>query len=186
MTQVDCEAVKDLPAIVINTSFLLAKWAPVLYACDPWWWNEYIRDVRQDFKGELWTQSEIAAKQHKLHYIRSERKEGLSKDPEVIYQGANSGYQAINLAYHFGASKIILLGYDMASKGGHDHWHKPHKHNVQNAYRRWIAAFEKLAWDLAAEKVAVVNCTRTTALRCFPVRDLDEELKLAKIGLLTA
>lgn len=180
LTQADCELVRGLPTIVINTSYLLALWAPVLYACDPWWWDNNIRDVREsEFKGELWTQDETAARIHKLNYIKSEPKPGLGKT--VLHQGSNSGYQAINLAYLFGAKKIILLGYDMMPMGKKQHWHKDHGNGVVNPYARWLEKFENLARDLAAEGIAVVNCTRKTALRCFPWNDLETEIARAKL-----
>lgn len=176
LTQADCDAVRGLPAIVINTSYLLALWAPYLYACDPWWWGEHIKDVRESFKGELWTQDATAAKRYELNYIKSEKKEGLSRNPEVIYQGSNSGYQAINLAYHFGARRIILLGYDMMEHGHRHHWHKEHRNAVVNPYAVWLKYFDKLADDLKADGISVINCTRSTALRCFKTAALEEEL----------
>src|SRR5690349_21512799 len=36
--------------IAINTTFKLAPWADVLFACDLPWWNHYIEEVRKTFK----------------------------------------------------------------------------------------------------------------------------------------
>lgn len=90
----------------------------------------------------------------------------------------NSGYQAINLAYQFGAAKIILIGYDMQHTGGKTHWHGDHPKGLTNAQgiEGWRKCFTPLAEDLAAIGVDVVNCSNETALTCFRRSTLQAEL----------
>lgn len=88
----------------------------------------------------------------------------------------NSGYQAINLAYHFGAKEIYLLGFDMQRTNGLSHWHGDHPKGWANGgdYRDWINRMNELAIDLRREGVKVVNCSRETALECFDRSTIDE------------
>ena len=81
--------------------------------------------------------------------------------------GKNSGYQAIGLAYHYGATKIVLVGYDMKNPG--QHWHGDHPHNWGNALGvdDWVSNFYDLAKDLEIMGVDVVNCTIDTAITAF-------------------
>lgn len=164
-------------AIAINTTFRRAPWADVLYACDWAWWQVYHDEVQKTFAGELWTQDDFAAKEYGLHFIRSENARGLSRTPDVIHQGANSGYQAIGLAHQAGAKRIVLLGYDM--RGGHWHGDHPARLNRTQNFNNWLANFVDLAADLANAGVTVVNASTSseTVLRCFPLVELDEALR---------
>lgn len=94
--------------------------------------------------------------------------EGLGKGK--VHYGANSGYQAINLAYLFGAKKIILLGFDCKrgpKNESHHHGDHPGPLNKDMPIHTWRKAFPQLSADLKAEGVEVVNATRDTALECF-------------------
>jgi hypothetical protein len=153
--------------------------ADVLYACDhPWWRFSHAEVVRSGFAGELWTQDEGAAREYGLHHIRAYSRPGLSREPGIIYHGNNSGYQAIGLAYLWGASRVLLLGYDAQHTGGKRHWFGDHRRGLSNAtgVTSWPKKFEELAKDSEAVGLEVVNCSTETALRCFPRARLEDVL----------
>lgn len=173
MTLADAERVREWResgegrrAVVVNTTFMLAPWADVLYACDAPWWKVYYAEARRTSTAEFWTQDR-AAVHDGLHHVESRAGAGLGKWPGVINQGRNGGYQAANLAFHAGARRIILMGFDM--DGGH--WHGEHPKPLTNIpaylFDLWVKAFEPLAADLKAEGVEVLNCSRATRLTCF-------------------
>ncbi len=90
----------------------------------------------------------------------------------MIHQGNNSGYQAINLAYHFGAKRIILLGYDMTGQG--NHWFGKHEGpglSRNTNYESYVQHFETIKPE--SYGIEIVNCSRITALNCFPKRRLE-------------
>jgi hypothetical protein len=98
---------------------------------------------------------------------------------DVIHQGGNSGYQAINLAYLWGAQTIILLGLDCSkAPDGKDHWFGQHGPGLtqQQPYDIWQARFPQLAQDLKEEGVRVINCSRQTALTCFERMTLEKAI----------
>lgn len=101
--------------------------------------------------------------------MKGQNGKGLNLNVGQVNTGQNSGYQAINLAYHFGASKIILLGYDMKKQGDKAHFFGDHPKGLTNAegVEKWKAHFPALAKDLNREGVEVLNCTIDTALSCF-------------------
>lgn len=103
---------------------------------------------------------------------------GLCTEPHTINHGLNSGYQAINLAYHTGAKRIILLGYDMQHTGGKSHWHGDHPKSLSNAQgiHNWRHRFIALAGDLKRMGVQVYNCSTDTALKCFERADVRDVL----------
>ena len=162
--------------MVVNDAWRLASWADVLYAADENWWAYY--DGVPAFDGVRWTQNIQAATRWSLQYIESKPRLGLSLDLRYIHRGYNSGYQALNLAVLFGAKKIILLGYDMQSDGARSHFFGSHPQILQqlSTYSAFVAAFKTTIGDLQKAGCTVINCSRQTALDCFPHCDLHDAL----------
>jgi uncharacterized Rossmann fold enzyme len=119
---------------------------------------------------ELWTQSYEAAPRHGLRYIENVALPGLGRTR--LHSGGNSGHQAINLAYLFGAARIVLLGFDMQQRDpALSHYfgeHPYHKRPLTRNFEAWRRNLALLGADLQAEGVEVLNATRDTALQCFP------------------
>lgn len=165
--------------MVINNTYQLAPWADYLYACDGEWWQEHYHDVKEVFKGELWTQDLWAFETLGINRIRSIKADSFSRNPLVIHQGSNSGYQAINLCLHWGAKKIILIGFDMSYKGKRKHWHGDHeklKNPAPATLNMFKAAFDTVKDD-DLQGCDVVNCTPDTHLKRFRRRSLEEEIR---------
>ncbi len=165
--------------LVINRSLLLAPWADALHACDARFYKWHATEARA-FQGlkfcmELDFENDCGAV-----FLKNGGIWGLSSDPTTICNGRNSGYGALNIAALLGVSRIVLLGYDMqASADGVVHWHGPHQDNFmpgEDQFRSWRAAFKSIVQPLAELSISVVNCTRQTALTCFPCQPLEETL----------
>lgn len=126
--------------------------------------------MRAQFPGELWTCSEQARDEFGLYWIRGAPGEGIHEDPNTVLHGMNSGHQAINLACIFGAARVLLLGYDVQRTGGKSHWHGDHPAHLGNArcVHQWAKGFKRQAIDAKLRGIEIVNCSRTTALDCFP------------------
>lgn len=124
------------------------------------------------FKGELWTISDAARQEFDLRWIYGTDTGGLSPTLDRIHTGKNSGYQALGLAYLFGATRVVLLGYDFSvGPRGERHWHGDHPKGLGNGgesrYTTWAREMTKLADDLALTDCKVLNASRRTALKCF-------------------
>ncbi len=164
--------------IVVNDNYRLCPWADVLYACDAPWWSRHIDAVRRTFAGELWTQDTHAAAKYGIEHIQAQSRDGLCLEPGMIFHGGNSGYQAIGLAYTWGAARVILLGFDCQFSGGKRHWFGDHPRGLNNAtgLEGWKRTFPKLAADAKKAGLEIVNATRETALDCFPRMRLADAL----------
>ena len=164
--------------IAVNNSYAKLQHPDVVYACDYLWWKLNHMKAKQNIpRRQLWTQDRAAAEQFQLSHIQWEGKDGLGK--RGLRVNGNSGAGAINLAYHFGARRILLVGMDMKpGPNGEKHWHPDHpKPLVQGQqFEEWRHKMNVLAKDLAAEGVEVINCTPGSALTCFPMGDLSTEL----------
>ncbi len=166
--------------IVVNTSYLLCPWADVLYAADFKWWHwMHDRVKRQEwaaFDGLRYSLTK-ESERYGVTVLRRGSEDGLSLKPTHLSTGKNSGYQAINLAVLLGASRVVLLGYDMQpGPKDEEHWHADHPNKSRSPYARFQSYFPTLVQPLAEAGVSIVNCTRRTALECFPRQVLRDAL----------
>ena len=84
--------------------------------------------------------------------------------------GRDAGTSAINLAYHFGATEIVLLGYDM--RGGHYCPH-PNQNPRQDEFRNHVEFLHQYAADANQKGLRIVNCSPTTAVTAFEKQPLE-------------
>jgi hypothetical protein len=173
--------------IAVNDAYLLCPWADVLYFCDDRWWGwHHKRPEYQAFAGIKVTleNPRVCQLEPGVKPIRNMGREGLWPGRNGVMTGANSGYQGINLAVHFGAKRILLIGFDMHMRGGKSHWfgkhpinHPTKTDNVPGDYSNtMLPNFPTLLDPLKQLGVEVINCTPGSALTCFPMMSLEDAL----------
>lgn len=165
LTAQDCLAVEQsgITTIAVNHAWKMARFCHVMYAGDLTWWRHYGEEV--DIDVPKYTLSQNAA-----HVF------GITQHKSKLGPGYNSGLLAIEMAIHFGAKKVLLLGFDCSVKNG-THFHGNHT-KTQNPNRdrceKWKGYFLRLA-----EKhtdIEIINCSRETELQCFPRQSLGDAL----------
>jgi hypothetical protein len=177
----DCKVLRGVGRVIaINRSYRLAPWADVLYFCDLYWWQHHKLEVEELFRGRY-----IVTLENQIDGVKTLRNtgtSGLETDPSGLRTGNNSGYQAINLAYHFGVKRIVLLGYDMrVSPDGRTHWHGGYTGYSADTYRDlfrnyMIPCFDTLVQPLRDAGIEVINATPNSALQCWSYRPIGEVL----------
>lgn len=161
LTAADCDLLRQsgLPAIAVNNSWQLAPWCGHVYAGDLAWWDAYGADVPSTC--QRWSCTRQAVARHGLNWHEA-------------YGPYNSGLRAIELAFKLGAERVLLIGYDCTVSGG-THWHGDHagtKNPDEALCRKWQRQHAGLA-----QREHVVNCSRETALECYRLGRLEDELK---------
>lgn len=153
--------------IAVNDAYRLAPWADVLYACDPKWWKWH--PAAASFAGLKYGLARASeAFPAGVETLKNTGADGIERSPSGLRHGRNSGYQAINLAVHLGAARILLLGYDMkADPTGKTHWFGEHPDRAVSPYHMFVQAFNGLQEELTALGIEIVNCSRWTALTQF-------------------
>lgn len=176
LTLADVEACRGLFVIAINDTVQWAPWANVLLGGDLKWWRWH--QGCRSFAGLKYTAHRAVLSEFPdVQVLQKTGIEGAEFDVGKIRTGWNSGYVAIQVAAQFGATSILLLGYDMQpSATGQHHWHGAHPDGSHPQYRRCLAVFDTLADPLRERGIDVVNCSRSTALRTFPCRPLSSVL----------
>ncbi len=176
-------------SIVVNCSCRIAPWADVLYFTDSSWYEER-RELVAAFPGLVVSMSRTA-KRELPDKVR--RIEGVG-DPStmlpgyfplpgarVVRQGRTSGHTAVALAIALGASRVVLVGYDMRLVDGREHHHAEYTgpRDLDQYAREFVPAFNGWAADAKKLGVDVVNATPFSAVTEFPFVSLDEELACA-------
>lgn len=185
----DVQAVRahGLPAVAINDAYRLAPWADVLYACDGAWWEAH--DYVRGFAGQRWTQDrgtptpwDYHAGLEGLNIVDSVPGGEVSDDPARIFDGSNSGFQALQFVWLAGARRAILLGYDMHRTRGRAHFFGEHPAGLKRgANYGHFGAIMDAAAPAFLQRLEVWNASRETALQGFPRVGLAELWKLTKI-----
>lgn len=170
--------------MAVNNAWQLVPWADALYACDGAWWKEHGDALdAAGFSGLRLTQDAAAAnKRSSLRRFELQDFDRLLlSEPGVIGNGGNGGFQALNIALHFGARRIALAGFDMTIRHG-VHWHGEHPKPLRNPdealTRRWRGVLDDAATVLAALDVALIDCAPQGALTKYPKASLAEALTL--------
>jgi hypothetical protein len=173
---------QSLNVIAINDAVYPCYWADYAYACDGQWWDFHgplyaFRGGRIKLKVIDAAGNEInTTKVPGLHTFRANGIERLCRDPTEISTGKNSGFQAVHVAYHLGATRIVLVGFDF--RDVMQHWFGEHPKDVRRSAvgREWVRYITNLGAELEREGVAIVNATTGSAITAFPFVDLKEEL----------
>lgn len=171
----------------VNTSITLAPWADALYFADQRWFDHNAEAVKS-FKGLKVTIENAYAVTEQDPTIRVMRNDdhrekkqtGLCIKPDGLRTGRNSGYQAVNLVYHLGVKRIVLLGFDLGVKEGKRWWFGDYgwASGSPNIYQNtFLPNFLTLEKPLAKAGVEVINATPDSALKCWPIMPLAEALK---------
>lgn len=163
VTTADLDACKGRAGvIVINDQWQRAPWADAIYSGDVSFWHR--AGPTLTFTGARYACTREAAVWGATVLDRIPGV-GWSDDPHTVYTGSHSGFQAIQLAAKLGATKILLLGYDMHPSNAN-----PHR------FARWLATYPVLATETAKRHIRVVNCSPQSVLDCFPRQPIQEAL----------
>lgn len=163
-------------SIAVNNSYKLAPWATSLFAADGRWWHWH-KGV-PSFIGLKYSLTLSASKWPGVQVLRNAGSSGLETDPTGLRNGRNGAYQAVNLAIHFGAKRIILLGVDMKTgPKGEEHWHGEHPNKSRSPYPLFIKYFRTMVNPLNDLGVEVLNCSPGSALDAFPKLPLREVVR---------
>lgn len=185
LTQADVEfAQAHVDAVVaVNDSYKFAPNATALYAADKHWWGWHKGCVAQHKVGSVSYPAFTGRLKYSLaqtpwypdvQVLSRGPDRGLTHDPAKVALGYNGGYQAINVAVHLGATRILLLGLDM--KGDAAHFFGKHPNNSHAPFALCIERFTTLVQPLRTAGVEILNCTPKSALTAFPMVSLRDVL----------
>jgi len=171
-----------------NDAYTLGPWVDVCFFCDYSWFKGthhfpgHERLGLMDFQG-----LKVACVEHPLfdkrikEVRRQTRRQGIWDQPDKLCWNLNTGATAINLAVHLGASRIVLLGFDMKlSPEGSMNWHENSKDRPNpGVFDKFYEGFKAVKRDLDERwpQVDVLNAGPDSDLDVFPFVDTCDILK---------
>jgi len=176
-----------------NNTYQVAALTALL-SCNIEWWDHYWPkdEALRNGDFEKWTWDRDTANKYGIGYIRGEWGDGLSTDPGVIHYGHSSGYQLVNLAYHYGVREMVLVGYDLRYPPGYDgakqiaggdrHYFGEYPPALQHWTKFNIGPGGEINGLLDCYRtikpadygLRIINCTPGSALDFFEVGELSE------------
>lgn len=167
----------------------LAPWADVAYGCDAAWWV-YRRGLPYFAGLKVAWEDCVATSYPDVRLVRIQEAAGsrssdrryvdriLTDVPGVIGAGKSSGFQALNLAVQFGATRIALVGFDLQGSHyyGRNNWMKAGNPDEQQ-FARCREAYAANSPLLKALGVDVVNVSLVSTLNCFRRASLEQVIK---------
>lgn len=160
--------------IAINRAFEVCPKTSIIYFSDLRFWHWYqdklIKHPAKKITGSRLIHSDV------INYKITGSK-GLDLMAGCLRSGNSSGYAAINLAVHLGATRIILLGYDMSMQQQYHHWHNGYATLFSSrCFSKMLPFFDSLKKPLERLAIEIVNACPGSKINVFPKIALDEIL----------
>jgi hypothetical protein len=184
---VNLKLIHKRPVVGCNDAFRLGTWVDWCVFADKRWWLWNWEELAQwpnreravcivpqllDGRAERWPWLKILR--------RDEARFGLSVEPDTLCWNRGCGGTAINMAYLLGASRIVLIGFDMRMVKGQHNYHDHHqKEERPQIYQNSMRPFLKPMSDaMKVTGLQIVNATPGSALDVFPIMSLEEVLEM--------
>lgn len=154
MSQAVAESVRGrCKVIAVSDAYKLAPWADVLVSSDRGWWRLHA----PEFAGEK---------------VSGVPVDGVPRAQDVV-SGSNSGLIAVQEAVRRGATKILMLGFDMHGT----HYFGEHPKPLRNTSKDRFEVFKRQFHHYQPKGVDILNCTEGSALTCYPMARLGDHLE---------
>lgn len=171
----DLSPIMKCHVVGVNDAFKLGNWVDVTWFGDERWyaWN---KTLLRSYEGVVFGCPPTSKKLPRVLHVNRNEGYGLTSIRNKVVWNKSSGGSAINLAMHLGASRIVLIGYDMKVREGQHNWHTNHKHRprIDIYEKRFLPPFEKILSDANKLGLEILNATPDSALTIFPSVNLKD------------
>jgi hypothetical protein len=160
LTQEVVDSLRDrVKVVAVSNAYRLAPWADAMVSCDASWWKNNREAL--DFEGRKFT---IAPDWQGFPDL--ERFPGITS-------GTNSGLLGLMVAVKLGATRILMLGFDMHGT----HFFGAHPLPLRNPSRDRFEVFKRQFGKYQPRGVEILNCTPDSHLMAYPKMDLAAALE---------
>lgn len=161
----------------------------VVHGCNWQFWELHYPKIAK-LGVDMWTtRKRLEGKYPRLQYIEERWEDGLSREPHWISAHHGTGPQLVNIAYLYGCTRLLLVGWDMAYRGktgprsyekrrylGEDeltrgHWPQTGPNGEQTGLIKEMETIKPEDYG-----IEIINCTQGSAMKCFPFGDLKNEI----------
>lgn len=154
----------------------------VHHACN-YQWHDFYHTYIENKVCDFWTtRPEVGQRYPFVKYIEERWIPGLSTDKHYIAAHHGTGPQLINIAYHYGYRRMLLVGWDMRHKGKR-HFFGEYPQPLHHVTRNLGPDGELIGLIKEMETIKpedyglqIINCTADSALECFPYMPLEDAI----------
>ena len=161
----------------------------VVHGCNHQFWHHYWPDIKGRSFDKWTTRPELENVYPGLEYIEERWEDGLSSDPTWISAHHGTGPQLVNIAYLYGCTRLLLVGWDMRYLGKTgpreytrrryldedpltiNHWPQTGPDGEQTGLIAEMETIHPEDYD-----IEIINCTPGSAMKCFPMGELSAEI----------
>jgi len=160
----DFQLLRGRNTIGCNDAYRLGE--DICHICmfgDATWFHKIRADLMQNFKGPICHVAPSLSKLKMPGVVSLRRMSVGLWDGEQIGWNFSTGASAINLAINLGATRIFLLGVDLALQKGQSHWHPHRAHPTKpEIFARFRKGFEHIGNALKLPKYSGVQVFHVT------------------------
>ena len=181
-----------LPVFGANRAWEIFQ-CDVVHGCNYQFWDYYWPQLKDQPFDKWTTRPELEGKYPGLNYIEERWVDGLSRDPTWISAHHGTGPQLVNIAYLYGCTRLLLVGWDMRFHGK--------KSRTEYTRRRYLGEdpLTRNHWPMTGDQgemtgliremetivpadygIEIINCTPGSAMDCFPFGSIHEEIAASR------
>lgn len=180
VNDLDLEPLKERRSIGVNVAFRHYPWVDVMYFGDCSIYGDIRKDLLQYGGLKLSSCGRIPEKGWPgVKRIGRGKPSGIerSRRNKIAWNG-NSGSSAINIASWMGATRIVLVGFDMrrVSKKKNFHEDYPREDLNLSPFKRYLRHFPKIAEDAKSLGIEILNASPVSLIKEFPIVKLEDTL----------
>ena len=157
-TRADAELCAGLPIGAVGNAFSLIDSPAFIAAADRAWWRAHPEALQ------------VPCQKYAMSEVREVERVHIPQLGSVC----NSGVLGLECAVRLGYKRIILLGYDMHGSHYFGQYTNGLRNTTPSQRQQHFRQYDQ--WARMNKGVEVVNCSRKTALTCFPTARLEDEL----------
>jgi hypothetical protein len=163
--------------IGVNNSYMIGDWIDIGWFGDKKWlvWHKKEWINWHGIKATCNPNREVIKNESDwLKFMARGKSAGIETKPGFVSWNYCSGSSAINLAYHLGVTRIVLIGYDMHNVDNKRNWHTDHKDSGNAPYARFLKCYPEIARDAENLGVEIINTCKDSAIKCLPYQPLKK------------
>lgn len=183
----DLTLIQGYRVIGVNHAFELGSWVDICWYGDRGFYEDNER-LFADYNGIIATCSDCrpAEQLPRVRYMGRSKIFGIeTRRVTHVAWNHNSGASAINLAYHLGAKRAVLLGFDFKNPDDPNdkqtHWHNRYRPvydspgKLRDPYvKRFLKGFQIMSEEIKELDFEIINATEGSALEVFPRIPLEQ------------
>ncbi len=173
LAKLNLELIHDHRCIGVNNAYQLGNWVDAMWFGDSRWYEWHWKRLLKFGGLKACCVPRLDGFPGIKVFARGKVKGIDDRNGRVSWNG-NSGASAINFAYHTGARRIVLLGFDMRRVDGQANWHFDHPSPEKDPYQRFLRCFPDIAKDAKRLGLMILNATPESGLTLFPMARLED------------